>query len=197
MELQLSIHTRLSPPPAGSLIVMPHRRRLDRVLDPEYLEGIADLSLEDVRERRSTAIEVENELSYYRRLLYGRMDLVKFEQRRRSGEEDRSLIDSLVDILTDPERQDRTEPRGSRHIVTDLPPLPDVGKRDIDEVMGDGVLTRLDEASEEELQSSLDGFEKMVAEINEQRLTAQKVIDSLSDTIAELFKAQVNAPGDD
>ena len=78
-----------------------HRRRLDRVLDPDYLEGLDDMTLDQLREHRSTAVEVENELSYYRRLLYGRMDLVKFEQRRRSGEEDRSLIDSLVDILTD------------------------------------------------------------------------------------------------
>jgi hypothetical protein len=174
-----------------------HRRRLDRVLDPDYLDGLEGHSLDELRELRSTAVEVENELSYYRRLLYGRMDLVKFEQRRRSGEEDRSLIDSLVDILTDPERQDRTESRGTRHIVTDLPPLPDVGKRDIDEVMGDGVLTRLDEATAEELQASLDGFEKMVGEINSQRIASQKVIDSLSDVIAERFKAEVSAPGDD
>ena len=174
-----------------------HRRRLDRVLDPDYLEGVDELSLDDLREHRSTAVEVENELSYYRRLLYGRMDLVKFEQRRRAGEEDRSLIDSLVDILTDPERNDRTEPRGARHIVTDLPPLPDVGKRDIDEVMGDGVLTRLDEATPEELQASLESFERMVGEINEQRRQAQIVIDTLSDIIAERFKAEVSAPGDD
>ncbi len=174
-----------------------HRRRLDRVLDPDYLEGLEGHSLDELRELRSTANEVENELSYYRRLLYGRMDLVKFEQRRRSGEEDRSLIDSLVDILTDPEREDRTEPRGTRHIVTDLPPLPEIGKRDIDEVMGDGVLTRLDEATAEELQASLDGFDKMVGEINSQRRRAQQVIDSLSDVIAERFKAEVSAPGDD
>jgi hypothetical protein len=174
-----------------------HRRRLDRVLDPEYLEGLDDMSLDELREHRSTAVEVENELSYYRRLLYGRMDLVKFEQRRRAGEEDRTLIDSLVDILTDPERDDRTEHRGTRHIVTDLPPLPDVGKRDIDEVMGDGVLTRLDEATEDELQASLEGFEKMVGEINTQRLAAQRVIDSLSELIAERFKAEVPASGDD
>ncbi|HEY5651619.1 MAG TPA: hypothetical protein VIW46_09250 [Acidimicrobiia bacterium] len=174
-----------------------HRRRLDRVLDPDYLEGLERLSLDELRELRSTAVEVENELSYYRRLLYGRMDLVKFEQRRRSGEEHRSLIDSLVDILTDSEREDRTEPRGTRHIVTDLPPLPEVGKRDIDEVMGDGVLTRLDKATADELQASLDGFEKMVMEINTQRIAAQGVIDSLSDVIAERFKAEVSAPGDD
>ena len=63
--------------------------------------------------------------------------------------------------------------------------------------MGDGVLTRLDEATEEELQASLDGFERMLSEINAQRVDAQRVIDTLSELIAERFKAEVSAPGDD
>ena len=37
----------------------------------------------------------------------------------------------------------------------------------------------------------------MVSEINSQRLEAQHVIDALSDLIAERFKAEVTAPGDD
>jgi len=37
----------------------------------------------------------------------------------------------------------------------------------------------------------------MLSEINSQRLEAQRVIDTLSDLIAERFKAEVSAPGDD
>lgn len=167
-----------------------HRRRLDRVLDPEYTADLDSRSLNEIRDLRHLAVEVENELSYYRRLLYGRMDLLRFELRRRSGEESRDLIDSLVDILTDPERSDVPDTRGSGHIVTDLPPLPEVGKRDIDQVMGDGVLTRLDDADESELQSSLEAFERMVEHINSQRRTAQAVIDSLTDVISARFRAE-------
>lgn len=170
-----------------------HRRRLDRVLDPDYTADLDARSLNEVRDLRHTAVEIENELSYYRRLLYGRMDLVKFELRRRSGEESRNLIESLVEILTDPERHDDAEPRGTRHIVTDLPPLPEVGKRDIDHVMGDGVLTRLDDATDDELQASLEGFEHMVSEINAQRQIAQSVIDELTDVITARFRADAES----
>lgn len=167
-----------------------HRRRLDRVIDPEFADNLDGKSLNEIRDMRHTAVEVENELSYYRRLLYGRMDLLKFELRRRSGEEDRSLIDSLVDILTDPDRSDDSEARGSRHIVTDLPPLPDDGKRDIDFAMGDGVLTRLDDATEDELRESLVGFEDIVGEINAQRQRAQTAIDVLTEAVTERFRVE-------
>jgi len=45
--------------------------------------------------------DLEGELSYYRRLLHGRLDLLNFELRRRSGEETRSLIEALPEILAD------------------------------------------------------------------------------------------------
>lgn len=174
-----------------------HRRRLDQVLDPGFMEGLEDLDLDALRERRGVAVEVENELSYYRRLLYGRMDLIRFEQKRRAGEESRSLVDALVDILTDPARTDGSGSRGQRHIVTDLPPLPDVGKREIDAVMADDVLLRTDDVTDEELQESLDAYESKVTEINEQRLTAQRVIDRLTELITERFQAESAASTDD
>lgn len=167
-----------------------HRRRLDQVLDPGFMEGLEKLGLDALRERRNVAVEVENELSYYRRLLYGRMDLIKYEQRRRAGEESRSLVDALVDILTDPTRTDGSGSRGQRHIVTDLPPLPDVGKREIDAVMADDVLLRTDDVADEELEASIDAYQSKVSEINEQRLIAQDVIDRLTDLITQRFQAE-------
>ncbi len=174
-----------------------HRRRLDQVLDPDFMEELGALDLDALRERRSVAVEVENELSYYRRLLYGRMDLIRFEQKRRAGEESRSLVDALVDILTDPDRTDGSGSRGQRHIVTDLPPLPDVGKREIDAVMADDVLLRTDDVTDEELQRSLDAYESKVTEINAQRATAQRVIDGLTELITERFRAESAGSTDD
>ena len=160
------------------------------------MEGLDELDLESLRERRSVAVEVENELSYYRRLLYGRMDLVKYEQRRRAGEEDRPLVDALVDILTDPARTDGSGPRGNQRIVTDLPPLPDVGKREIDAVMANDVLLRTDDVTDEQLAESLEAYESKVSEINEQRLIAQDVIDRLTDLITERFQAETGDTDD-
>ncbi|HWR48122.1 MAG TPA: aerial mycelium formation protein, partial [Pseudonocardiaceae bacterium] len=59
------------------------RRRIDRVLDPGYVAGLAELGLGEVRTRRDDAAQEETDLSYLRRLLHARIDIVRAEQRRR------------------------------------------------------------------------------------------------------------------
>lgn len=61
------------------------RRRIDQVREAEFLDDITTIPLDDLRSRRDLAEEVETELSYYRRLLHGRLDVLAFERRRRRG----------------------------------------------------------------------------------------------------------------
>lgn len=134
------------------------------------------------------AVDVENELSYYRRLLHGRMDLLKFERRRRSGEESRSLIDSLAEILSDPSRNQGHDPR--RTILdTDLPKSPDVGRREVDAVLGDDVLVKLDSVDDPGLTTALEAVEAIEREISEKRQRVQQVADVLSGEIAERYRS--------
>ncbi len=166
---------------------MQSRRRIDQVLDPEFVQGVDDIDIDELRSRRQLAGEVENELSYYRRLLHGRMDLIRFEQRRRSGEEERSLIDALPEILADPE-SDRSH-RPGRYEVPELPTLPDVGKRDIDYILGNDVLIRLDEIPDEDLVKALETIESLESEISEHRREVQTVEDALVEVLATRYRA--------
>jgi hypothetical protein len=168
---------------------MQARRRIDQVLDPAFVEGLDDLSLDDIRERRQLAGEVENELSYYRRLLHGRMDLIRFEQRRRRGEETRSLIEALPQILAD--QGSSTPPRTGRHVVTDLPILPDVGKRPIDQILGDDVLLRLDAIDDDGLAGALDDLAGIESDLSESRRQVQEVEDVLATVLAERYRSSV------
>lgn len=169
-------------------MAMPARRRLDQVLDPEFLDDIDEIDIGELRERRAMAVDVEKELSYYRRLLHGRMDLLRFERRRRSGEESRSLIDSLAEILSDPSRSDGHDPR--RTILdTDLPPMPDVGRREVDAVLGDDVLVKLDSVDDEGLSEALEAVQAIEREISDKRHQVQQVADLLSAQIAERYRA--------
>ena len=78
---------------AGSLPpVSEHRRTIDIVLEPGYLQDISG-DLDDLRQRREAAEDVESQISYYRRLLHGRVDL-PISSCRRSGQEERSLIEA-------------------------------------------------------------------------------------------------------
>jgi hypothetical protein len=164
------------------------KRRIDVVLEPDYLEGLDDLDLDEVRRRRDTATEVEAQISYYRRLLHGRMDLLDFEQRRRRGDEERSIIEALPEILAKGMILG-SEP-SLRHIET-MPPLPSVtGRRLIDKIMDDGVLANLPELSDEELVEAIERLREVETNLSVQRRQLHQVIDALQDQMIARYRSQ-------
>ena len=64
---------------------VPGTRRIDRVLSEDYLTALGEQSLAEVRALRDEAEQEEVDLSYIRRLLQGRMDIVRAELSRRDG----------------------------------------------------------------------------------------------------------------
>lgn len=164
------------------------RRRIDIVLEPEYLEGLADLDINELRRRRDTAEDVEAQISYYRRLLHGRMDLLDFEQRRRRGDEKRSILEALPEILA------KGMVLGSepalKHIET-MPPLPSVtGRRLIDKIMDDGVLANLGELTDDEITEAIDRLREVETQLSGQRRQLHHVIDALQDEIVTRYRSQ-------
>ena len=174
---------------AGNLgRVNAQRRRIDIVLEPEYLDDIASIDLDDLRERRVTAEDVEAQISYYRRLLHGRMDLINFELSRRSGEEERTLLEALPEILAS-EMVFGTEPN-LRYIET-MPPLPTItGRRLIDKIMDDGVLTELPDLSDDEVHEAIDRLREVENQLSAQRKRLHIVIDALQDEIVARYRTQ-------
>ncbi|HUR18745.1 MAG TPA: hypothetical protein VMZ51_07405 [Acidimicrobiales bacterium] len=77
---------------------------LDRLLAADYVEGLDDLPMEDLRARKVSCEQVEGELSYLRRLVQGRLDIITAELRRREGGENgglAELVDHLPEILAE------------------------------------------------------------------------------------------------
>ena len=66
-------------PPSGGT------RRIDRVLAEDYLSGLSSAPLEDVRALRGEAEQEEVDLSYIRRIMQGRLDVLRAELDRRGG----------------------------------------------------------------------------------------------------------------
>ena len=104
--------TAEGPPPQAS-------RRIDRVLAEDYLTGLDSAPLEDVRSLRDEAEQEEVDLSYIRRLIQGRMDIVRAELKRRDGHgSSGTLVEGLAQTLADeprapargPGRHTRVEP---------------------------------------------------------------------------------------
>src|SRR5688572_33203210 len=93
---------------------MPEQRRLDRVLEPGYLDGLADRSVDEVSAMKAECTDLETEVSFIRRLAQGRIDILDAERdRRASGGSLEDLIGSLSKILRSEERRVGKESRVS------------------------------------------------------------------------------------
>src|SRR5436190_3438381 len=92
-------------------------RRIDRVLSPDFLRDLNDLSLEELRRRRDEALAEREYLSLLRRLVHGRLDIVRLETKRRAEGGEGSLVDRLTEALVE-EEEDRGRSRGEAVRVT-------------------------------------------------------------------------------
>ena len=80
-----------------------HKDDLDRILTSPYLDGIDDRSLADIRAMRTECQQAEVALSYLRRLIQGRLDIVHtyLEHPGSDAPPDlASLVDDLPGILS-------------------------------------------------------------------------------------------------
>ncbi|RLE15938.1 MAG: hypothetical protein DRJ28_02780 [Actinobacteria bacterium] len=163
------------------------RRRIDQVMDESFATNLEDLPIDDLRSRRVMCDELDVELSYYRRMLHGRMDLLDFELRRRSGEETRSLIDALPEILAD-SPSGRTSNPLDRELSLSLPELAGIGKREVDQALSDGFLAHLPEIDTAELQNIREVLSETELTVSSQRRAVYDAHDILTGEITRRYR---------
>ena len=164
-----------------------HRRRIDLVRSPEFTAGLEGLSLAELRLRRRTCADLDVEYSYYRRLLQGRLDLLAFEMRRRSGEETRTLIEALPEILAAWSFPGQGLPE--RRVAVEMPDLPAAGRRAVDRALSDDFLARLLEMGDEELASVQQRLAEVEAEISRQRRAVFEASDLVQAELVRRYRA--------
>jgi len=72
-----------------------------------------------------------------------------------------------------------------------MPPLPTTtGRRLIDKIMDDGILTQLPELTDEEVDESLERLREVETELSTQRKQLHSVIDALQDEIVARYRSQ-------
>src|SRR6476646_2323611 len=75
--------------------------RISRILEPTYSDTLDELATEEVRLRRDQTLAERDYLSYLRRLIQARQDLLLAEEVRRSqGAGDAPLVDRLTAVLS-------------------------------------------------------------------------------------------------
>jgi hypothetical protein len=157
-------------------------RRIDRVLDPDYLADLPAQSLSVLRDKRREAEQEETELSYLRRLLHGRIDMVRAEQARRSGH-GRPVVEERPGMLADTSRATRAFDK-VRHLVTE-PTRLDRRRRRVERLVSDVDLSDVAARTDDELARVLRTYEDEERQVSAVRTAVQQVLDACA---AELHR---------
>lgn len=161
------------------------RRRIDRVLAPGFLDGLQDADLDRLRELRHEADQEDADLSYIRRLLQGRIDIVDAELRRRApGGENISIVEQLAKILADDSRSTRGV---GRHLQVE-PSRVDEHRRGVEAIVADAVLSDVGARSDDELTSSLERLRAYEREVSALRGQVQQVADALTAELGRRYR---------
>lgn len=163
------------------------RRRIDRVLAPDYVADLDQLDLNEVRARRDDAAQEETDLSYLRRLLHGRIDIVRAEQKRRAEGGSSSVVERLAEILAD-NAVGRAPVGSGRHQPLE-PSRAEAHRRHVEALVSDADLSDVASLPDERLELALRTYSGEEASVSQRRREVQQVVDLLNDQIARRYRA--------
>lgn len=169
------------------------RRRIDRVLDPAFTQGVADRPLAEVRALRDEAAQEETDLSYLRRLLHGRIDIVRAEQERRATGDSTAVVERLATILAANAVGPAT---GSGRYTTLEPSRAEAHRRHVEALVSDVDLSDVGSLPDERLDLALRTYVAEEASVSARRREVQAVVDRLNEEIGARY-AQGSASVDD
>ena len=170
------------------------RRRIDRVLAPAFVEDVEGIDLEELRVRRADSDQEEVDLSYARRLLQGRLDILRAEQsgRRGGGEpvfqprSDVEIVAALSRILGDEQRQTRGL---GRHVSSATPSRVGEHRREAERAVSDVGGSDLAAMSDVQLAEAIAKLADIESRVSRSRRQVQSVVDLLTEEIARRYAA--------
>ena len=158
---------------------------LERLLDPRYLDDLGVRGAAELRAMRTEAQHVEAKLSYLRRLVQGRLDIVSAELERRAAGAAPGDLSELVDLLPQI-LADRGRAPGPGRLPTNLVPPDDEDlTAELDRVANLGSLPDLSIEQLEDLSERLRALERTVSR---QRRAMFEVIDSVQAELATRYE---------
>lgn len=160
-----------TPTPSTDLSDLPELPRLEL------------LRLAELREVRRTAQRKEADLSYVRRLLQGRIDILRAELARRSAP-DLPVLDRLSEILTDRPPRQRSS---ARHVTVGLPQDAEY-RRQAEEMLAEVRLSDLGARTDEELRQSVGRLIRYEQRTSQLRQALQRTADDCGAEIARRYR---------
>jgi nickel-type superoxide dismutase maturation protease len=171
-----------------SAVMTSHQDDLARILNDSYLEGMADRSLANIRAMRAECQEAEVALSYLRRLIQGRLDIVHaYLEPGAGGRPDLgAIVRDLPGILT----QGRGRPPGPGHLPQLLTPdTEEAGlTAELDAVLGADDVGSLGDLDADQLTEMATKLEAIEAKVSADRRALHERIDALQAELVQRHK---------
>ena len=148
--------------------------------------ALASMALDELRALRRQAQEDEADLSYLRRLLQGRVDILCAQLNRRSGKAvpPDTLLEQLPEILTDLPSRVRSS---ARHVTLGTPRSEEFRSL-ADELMGDIAFADPSSQSNEALQAACVRLTTHERKISRRRQGLQRTVDECSAEITRRYR---------
>lgn len=171
---------------------------LERLLAPEFLQGVDTAPLKQVRAMRAECQAVEEAVSYLRRVAQGRLDIVHAYLDGSGGANGGRDLGVLVADLPDIIGAGPPRPAGPGRLPSSLAPDMDKGDitHELDEVFDAGRIAELPLMSQDDLRALADRLSVMEAEISQQRRSLHERIDLLQAEIVSRYKTGQASPDD-
>jgi hypothetical protein len=163
---------------------------MDVLLDPAFVEGLRDLPLAEIRDRRRQCSEVEVGLSYFRRLVQGRLDIVLAEAHRRETggepEDVSALVERLPEILGD-----NVHSSGNGRLPSLMSPSEaDRARADqLDAVVDVDRIAALPLLTEDDLRATVDALSTLEREASKSRRALHAVMDRLQEELVRRYRS--------
>ena len=153
------------------------------------------MDLATLREHRTVAEQEEADLSYARRLLQGRLDLLGAEEARRAGADgapaalthvrtDAELVASLTDVLADPRRTDH----GMGRFTSVEPSRVGEHRRRAELAVADPKMSDLTGMDDAQLAAARRRLEDLEHELSADRHRVQVAMDACTDEITRRYR---------
>ncbi|MCT9091171.1 ABC transporter substrate-binding protein [Streptomyces sp. ASQP_92] len=173
--------TRTSP--RTTTAVRPPVRRAGGTLPPQRGHDLAALRLAELRTLRRQSQRDEADLSYVRRLLHGRIDILRAELARRTGPQ-APVVERLAEILTDAPSSHRAS---ARHVTLSAPRSEEY-RTLAAEMDAEVELSDLEARTDEELHTATGRLIRYEQHVSRRRKEVQRTADDCSAEIARRYR---------
>jgi len=165
----------------------PANRRIDRIRDSSFVEGLADLSLDDLRTRRDECLAEREYLSLLRRLVQGRAEILQAELNARAGDGDPGpLVDRLTTILAGDEHPGSSRGEAVRVGVPEEEML--LARRRIERLVADAGISDPTALGDEELADAVEALTAEEHEVSHARADVIGVLDTVQAELKRRYK---------